>query len=126
VGEGRGAQRQSGHGTVTDSHLHYGWNQAAANEDDLCAEAGQCKPSFAYEDGNGSTTRLQQPPQDFDRFQNRGLVLNNRTLARDLQTQRRLLRTLENDKAWHVANRQTALMDAELRSRLDVDRFMTR
>lgn len=78
------------------------------------------------DDGPSTDSQLHYLGQDWDRFQNRGLNLNNRTLARDLQTQRRLLATLEGDKAWHIAHRQTALLDATLRSRLDVDRFMTK
>ena len=78
------------------------------------------------DDGTVTDSHLHYHGQDFDRFQNRGLVLNNRTFARDLQTQRRLLRTLEGDRLWHEDKRQAALMDAELRSRVDVDRFMTK
>jgi hypothetical protein len=61
-----------------------------------------------------------------DYFQNRGLVINNRTFARDLQTQRKVIQTLQGDLDWHVLNRKSALLDAELRSREDVERFMTK
>jgi hypothetical protein len=90
-------------------------------------KAGQSRGAQRQsDDGPATDSQLHYGGQDWDRFQNRGLTLNNRTLARDLETQRRLLDTLEGDKAWHVAQRQTALLDATLRSRLDVDRFMTK
>lgn len=37
-----------------------------------------------------------------------------------------MLEVLKGDLEWHVLNRQSALMDAELRGRQDVERFMSK
>ena len=146
---GRGAQRQAEDGSSTDSHLSYRdlslepppllSDASRRSALDYSVEQAQARPAglppsspYFNSSGNGAGSDAaaaaadDEGRVDFDRFQNRGLVLNNRTFGRDLQSQRRLIATLQEDRNWHEAHRQTALLDAQLRSRLDVDRFMTK
>ena len=57
-------------------------------------------------------------------FINSGLVLNNASQARQIEAQERLLDTLQTDIDWSLEYRETAIMDAKARARLDVQRLM--
>ena len=103
---------------MTDSHLAY-FDEVLEPPPLLSAASRASSMDYSHEEhspqpqrgggGGEQASRVSalDSKVDLDRYQNRGLVLNNRTLARDIQTQARLLKVLQEDIDWHVANRQT-------------------